>query len=111
MSTEANQNRIDDLFARAAALPAEERDAFLKSTCDGDANVWAEVQKLLAAHDRGLAGYWISAPLYAQDAVRATLELDAAWRPQACIALGHRSEEYAPFDRPAPDLETMLVER
>lgn len=66
---------------------------------------------LLAAHDRGLAGYWISAPLYAQEAVRAALDLDAEWRPQACIALGHRSAEYEPFDRPAPDLGTMLIER
>lgn len=66
---------------------------------------------LLAAHDRGLAGYWISAPLYAQEAVRAALQLDSEWRPQACIALGHRSEEYRPFDRPTPDLEALLVQR
>ncbi len=66
---------------------------------------------LLAAHDRGLAGYWISAPLYAQEAVRAALELDSEWRPQACIALGHRSEAYRPFDRPAADLGAVLVER
>ena len=66
---------------------------------------------LLGAHDRGLAAYWISAPLYAQDAVRAALNLDAGWRPQACIALGHRTEAYAPFPRPEPDLEGSFIER
>lgn len=70
---------------------------------------------LLAAHARGLAGYWISAALYAQEAVRATLDLDAIdgaeWRPQACIALGRRSGAYQPFDRPAPDLDSALIER
>jgi len=66
---------------------------------------------LLAAHDRGLGAYWISAPLYAQDAVRAALDLDAAWQPQAFVALGRRAEAYTPFDRPAPDLGAMFVER
>ncbi|MGE0135342.1 MAG: nitroreductase family protein [Dehalococcoidia bacterium] len=66
---------------------------------------------LLAAHDRGLAGYWISAPLYAPEAVRTALGLDAGWRPQACIALGRRSPAYEPFARPAPDLGAWLIER
>jgi F420 biosynthesis protein FbiB-like protein len=71
---------------------------------------------LLAAHVSGLAAYWISAPLYAQDAVRAALELDAVepnhpWRPQACIALGRPAEGHRPFDRPAPDLASVLIER
>jgi coenzyme F420-0:L-glutamate ligase/coenzyme F420-1:gamma-L-glutamate ligase len=66
---------------------------------------------LLAAHARGIAGYWISAPLFAQEAVRSALDLDAEWRPQACIALGRRSEAYQPFDRPAPDLGSMLIVR
>ncbi|MBX7112239.1 MAG: nitroreductase family protein [Dehalococcoidia bacterium] len=66
---------------------------------------------LLAAHDRELAGYWISAPLYAPEAVRAALELDEEWRPQACIALGRRSLSYEPFARPAPDLGAWLIDR
>ena len=66
---------------------------------------------LLGAHDAGLAAFWISAPLYAQDAVRAALGLEAAWQPQAFVALGHRDPAYAPFARPAPDLGAMLVER
>ncbi|MDA0302706.1 MAG: nitroreductase family protein, partial [Chloroflexi bacterium] len=37
---------------------------------------------LLAASARGLGAYWISAPLYAPEAVRESLDLDAAWEPQ-----------------------------
>jgi len=66
---------------------------------------------MLAAHAQGLGAYWISAPLYAQDAVRASLDLDAAWQPQACLALGRRVEAYEPFARPAPDLGGSLIER
>ena len=66
---------------------------------------------LLAAHARGLGGYWISAPLYAQEAVRAALALDPAWYPQACVALGARSTAYEPFARPSPDLADAFIER
>jgi coenzyme F420-0:L-glutamate ligase / coenzyme F420-1:gamma-L-glutamate ligase len=64
---------------------------------------------LLAASTRGLGAFWISAPLYAQDAVRAALDLDLAWQPQALIALGHPSADYRPFDRPTPDLAKHFV--
>ncbi|MCC6236424.1 MAG: nitroreductase family protein [Dehalococcoidia bacterium] len=66
---------------------------------------------LLAASARGLAAFWISAPLYAPEAVRAALDLDAAWQPQALIALGHPSAAYRPFERPTPDLGTHFVRR
>lgn len=66
---------------------------------------------LLAASARGLGAFWISAPLYAPDAVRGALELDPAWEPQALIALGHPSAEYRPFDRPTPDLGKHFVRR
>ena len=66
---------------------------------------------LLAAHSRGLAGYWISAPLYAPEAVRAALNLDEEWRPQACIVLGRRSASYKPAVRPAADLGVAFIER
>ncbi len=66
---------------------------------------------LLAASTSGLAAFWISAPLYAQDAVRSALDLDASWQPQAFLALGHPSEDYVPFDRPAPDLGIHFVRR
>ena len=66
---------------------------------------------LLAASARGLAAYWISAPLYAPDAVRDTLELDPAWQPQAFVVLGHPTEDYRPFERPEPDLVKHFVRR
>jgi coenzyme F420-0:L-glutamate ligase/coenzyme F420-1:gamma-L-glutamate ligase len=66
---------------------------------------------LLAASARGLGAFWISAPLYAPDAVRSALDLDPAWQPQALIALGHPSADYRPFDRPTPDLARHFVRR
>lgn len=66
---------------------------------------------LLAASSSGLAAFWISAPLYAQDAVRAALDLDASWQPQALVALGRPAEDYVPFDRPLPDLGVHLIRR
>ena len=66
---------------------------------------------LLAASARGLGAFWISAPLYAQDAVRGALDLDAWWQPQAFLALGRPSADYRPFDRPAPDLGKHFTRR
>jgi len=66
---------------------------------------------LLGASSAGLGAFWISAPLYAQVAVRVSLDLDASWQPQAFIALGTPEESYVPFDRPAPDLGVHLIRR
>src|SRR5688572_33034124 len=52
MNTNLNQDRIDDLFMQAVSLPVADRQAFLASACDGDAGLLAEVQNLLAGHDR-----------------------------------------------------------
>jgi serine/threonine protein kinase/WD40 repeat protein len=52
MDNDSHQDRIDELFDRAIALPADEREAFLNVNCNGDAEVLAAVQKMLAAHDR-----------------------------------------------------------
>lgn len=66
---------------------------------------------LLSASAHGLAAYWISAPLYAQDAVRSALDLDKHWEPQAFIALGRPRADYTPFARPEPDLAQHFVRR
>jgi coenzyme F420-0:L-glutamate ligase/coenzyme F420-1:gamma-L-glutamate ligase len=66
---------------------------------------------LLASSARGLGAFWISAPVYAQEAVRGALDLDATWQPQALIALGHPSADYQPFDRPEPDLGKHFTRR
>ncbi len=66
---------------------------------------------LLAANDRGLGAYWISAPLYAGEAVRTALELPGEWEPQALVAIGHPDDSYEPFDRPTPDLGRHFLRR
>ncbi len=64
---------------------------------------------LLEASARGLGAYWISAPLYAGEAVRAALALPDGWVPQAAIALGRPGADYRPFVRPAPDVGGSLI--
>ena len=66
---------------------------------------------LLVASARGLGAYWISAPVYAQPEVRTALDLDQSWQPQAFVALGRPDTDYAPFDRPMPDLGMHFVRR
>ena len=66
---------------------------------------------LLGASARGLGAYWISAPLYAPEAVRSALDLDATWEPQALVCIGHPSADYVPFERPERDLSRFLVRR
>ena len=43
--------RIQSIFAGAVEMPAERRGAFLDDVCGGDAELRAEVQKLIAADD------------------------------------------------------------
>jgi tetratricopeptide (TPR) repeat protein/tRNA A-37 threonylcarbamoyl transferase component Bud32 len=52
--------RLTDLFHSAVALPPEERERFLAESCAGDAKLEAEVERLVAAHDR--AGQFIETP-------------------------------------------------
>jgi len=66
---------------------------------------------LLAAHVRNYGAYWISAPLYAGDKVRAALRLEYEWIPQALIALGRKNSDYKPFDRPELDINDYLIWR
>jgi nitroreductase len=58
---------------------------------------------LLAAHARGLAGYWRTLPILEKDAVRAGLAIPAAEEPIGLLHLGHpvqaqRAPERAPVD-------------
>jgi nitroreductase len=52
---------------------------------------------LLAAHDRGLAGYWRTPGLLRAEAGRAAVALPAAERPVGLLHLGHPRQE-----RPVP---------
>jgi F420 biosynthesis protein FbiB-like protein len=64
---------------------------------------------MLAAHDRGIASYWISAPLFAPEAVRKALTLPADFQPQALIAFGYADPTYRPRARPASDSEAFIT--
>jgi coenzyme F420-0:L-glutamate ligase/coenzyme F420-1:gamma-L-glutamate ligase len=58
----------------------------------------AGLQLLLAAHAEGLGGNWICWPLYAQEVVRAALDLPETWEPQAMFFLGYADEKPKPKD-------------
>ncbi len=66
---------------------------------------------MLAAHAEGVASYWLSAPLFCQDAVREALDLPAGYRAQALIALGYAAPEREPRPRPEPDLAGLVLAR
>jgi len=66
---------------------------------------------LLAAHALGLAGYWISAPLFCREAVRRALDLPQAFAPQALVALGYPAPGLKPRPRPEIELSKLLLER
>jgi len=52
-------NHVDKLLQSALALPAAERDVFLRRACGGDEQLELEVRSMLAAHDR--AGSFLGA--------------------------------------------------
>jgi coenzyme F420-0:L-glutamate ligase/coenzyme F420-1:gamma-L-glutamate ligase len=66
---------------------------------------------MLAAHNEGLASYWISAPLFCPDAVREALELPQEYVAQALVALGYPAGEATPRPRPEPDVATLIEAR
>ena len=83
-------------------------------------NEWAMAQQsagaglqnlMLAAHALGLASYWISAPLFAPEAVAGALALPDGYVAQALIAVGYPAEGAAPKPRPAPHVSELIVER
>ena len=47
---------------------------------------------LLAAHDVGLSGCWMCAPLFCPDVVKAALNLPDDWQPQALLTMGYPAE-------------------
>jgi coenzyme F420-0:L-glutamate ligase / coenzyme F420-1:gamma-L-glutamate ligase len=83
-------------------------------------NEWAMAQQsagagmqnlMLAAHALGLASYWISAPLFAPEAVREALSLPGDFVAQAFVVLGYPAHGVAPKPRPEPDLSRLIIER
>jgi nitroreductase len=64
---------------------------------------------LLAAHARGLAGYWRSVPMLDSPAGRAALQLDDAETPVGLLHLGHpRQEQRVPERAPVADFVRYL---
>ncbi len=59
---------------------------------------------MLAAHHEGLGSCWLCAPLFAQDEVRAALELPDDWEPQAIITLGWPDEQRTSTRKPLPEV-------
>jgi len=83
-------------------------------------NEWAMAQQsagagmqnlMLAAHALGLASYWISAPLFAPEAVRGALDLPDDYVAQAFVVLGYPAEGMAPKSRPAADEASLILDR
>jgi coenzyme F420-0:L-glutamate ligase / coenzyme F420-1:gamma-L-glutamate ligase len=83
-------------------------------------NEWAMAQQsagagmqnlMLAAHALGLASYWISAPLFAPEAVREALSLPEDFVAQAFVVLGYPAHGIAAKARPDPDLSRLIIER
>ena len=83
-------------------------------------NEWAMAQQsvgagmqniMLAAHAVGLASYWISAPLFAPEAVRDALDLPAEFVAQAFVVLGYAAPGAAPKPRAAPDGGSLVLRR
>jgi F420 biosynthesis protein FbiB-like protein len=52
----------------------------------------AGLQLLLAAHAEGLGGVWVCSPLFAGETVQKTLNVPAAWEPQAMFFIGYPDE-------------------
>jgi coenzyme F420-0:L-glutamate ligase/coenzyme F420-1:gamma-L-glutamate ligase len=83
-------------------------------------NEWAMAQQsvgagmqnlMLAAHARGLASYWISAPLFAPEAAAAALALPDDYVAEAFIVLGYPAPGVTPKPRPPTDTSRLIIER
>ena len=66
---------------------------------------------MVTAHAEGLASYWISAPLFCEEAVRTALDLPPDYQPQALIAFGYPAAGVAARPRPEPDLSALVQTR
>ncbi|MDT5362882.1 MAG: dehydro coenzyme reductase / coenzyme F420-0:L-glutamate ligase / coenzyme [Mycobacterium sp.] len=72
--------------------------------------VGAAVQALLVALAvRGVGSCWIGSTIFAQDLVRAELDLPSDWEPMGAIAIGHPAEATGPRD-PVATID-LLIER
>jgi len=82
-----------------------ERDMFVQSLGAALQNI------LLAAVERGLAGYLKGAPLFCVQAVREALRLPDDWEPTFLVLLGHAAPGFTPPPRDGIDVMQFMVER
>ena len=81
-----------------------ERDMFVQS-------LGASLQNLLlAAGERGLAGYLKGAPLFCQQAVREALALPPDWEPAFLVLLGYPQPGVEPPSRAGVQVDDFLLE-
>ena len=84
---------------------AAERDMFVQSLGAALQNI------LLAAEERGLAGYLKGAPLFCADAIAEALRLPPEWDPTFLVLLGHPHPDFLPSRREEIQLGEFLTER
>jgi coenzyme F420-0:L-glutamate ligase/coenzyme F420-1:gamma-L-glutamate ligase len=79
-----------------------ERDMFVQSLGAALQNI------LLAASERGLAGYLKGAPLFCPEAVRSVLGLPEDWEPAFLVLLGYPEPGAEPPPRPPLQIDEFL---
>jgi coenzyme F420-0:L-glutamate ligase/coenzyme F420-1:gamma-L-glutamate ligase len=84
---------------------AAERDMFVQSLGASLQNI------LLAAVERGLAGYLKGAPLFCADAIREALVLPDGWHPAFLVLLGYPQDGFEPQPRDAIEPGDYMVQR
>ena len=84
---------------------AAERDMFVQSLGAALQNI------LLAAEERGLAGYLKGAPLFCPQAIAEALSLPQGWNPTFLVLLGHPHPEFMPSRREETVVRDFLAER
>jgi F420 biosynthesis protein FbiB-like protein len=84
---------------------AAERDMFVQSLGAALQNI------LLAAEERGLAGYLKGAPLFCADALKEALSLPEGWNPAFLVLLGRPHPDFLPSRREEADLAKFTISR
>jgi len=69
----------------------------------------AGLQLLLAAHAENLGGVWVCSPMFAQETVQKTLNIQKTWEPQAMFLIGHPQD--IPKARERKSLDTIIIRR
>lgn len=84
---------------------AAERDMFVQSLGAALQNI------LLAAEERGLAGYLKGAPLFCAELLKEALSLPAGWEPTFLVLLGHADPGFLPSRREDINPADFLLQR